>query len=192
MSMTGEQAYALLKKYVKDSLAGAGALKGEDGKSAYELAVAAGFTGTLEEWLLQLQGEDGKTAYELAVELGFIGTEEEWLASLKGKDGGAGFDFVQSEPSDTWRIAHYLGNQYPVVVCVDEDGNTIVGDVEYLSEDTTIVRFCTPVSGRAHLSQSGGGGTPSGEIYLKVLVMDRYEYDALPEKDPNTFYMIRG
>ena len=29
----------------------------------------------------------GKSAYEIAVEYGFTGTEEEWLASLKGKDG---------------------------------------------------------------------------------------------------------
>ncbi len=32
-------------------------------------------------------GLDGKSAYEIAVEHGFSGTEEEWLASLHGKDG---------------------------------------------------------------------------------------------------------
>lgn len=30
-----------------------------------------------------LKGEDGKSAYEIAVEHGFEGTEEEWLESLK-------------------------------------------------------------------------------------------------------------
>lgn len=34
-----------------------------------------------------VQGEDGKSAYEVAVEQGYVGTEEEWLASLKGDDG---------------------------------------------------------------------------------------------------------
>lgn len=34
-----------------------------------------------------LSGQDGKSAYEIAVENGFVGTEEEWLASLKGADG---------------------------------------------------------------------------------------------------------
>ena len=58
--MTGDQAYTVLKRLIKSTLAGAGALKGEDGKSAYQIAV----------------------------ELGFVGTEEEWIASLKGKDGG--------------------------------------------------------------------------------------------------------
>jgi hypothetical protein len=38
--------YALCKKYVKASLAGAGALKGEDGKSAYEIAVQNGYSGS--------------------------------------------------------------------------------------------------------------------------------------------------
>lgn len=32
-------------------------------------------------------GNDGKSAYELAIEGGYSGTEEEWLDSLKGKDG---------------------------------------------------------------------------------------------------------
>ena len=32
-------------------------------------------------------GNDGASAYEIAVEYGFKGTEEEWLESLHGKDG---------------------------------------------------------------------------------------------------------
>ena len=49
--------YALLKKYVETSLEGAGALKGKDGKSAYEIAVEHGYAGTEEEWVDSLQGE---------------------------------------------------------------------------------------------------------------------------------------
>lgn len=37
-------------------------------------------------------GRDGKSAYEIAVENGFTGTVEEWLASLKGQDGANGRD----------------------------------------------------------------------------------------------------
>ncbi len=36
-----------------------------------------------------LPGRDGKSAYQLAVEHGFSGTEQEWLASLKGDSGGS-------------------------------------------------------------------------------------------------------
>ena len=53
--------YALLKKYVQSSLAGAGALKGEEGKSAYQLAQKNGFSGTEQEWLNSLKGEAGQT-----------------------------------------------------------------------------------------------------------------------------------
>ena len=55
--------YALLKKYVQASLAGAGALKGDEGKSAYEVAQANGFTGSEIEWLTSLKGDAGQTPY---------------------------------------------------------------------------------------------------------------------------------
>ena len=60
---------------------------GVAGKSAYQLAVDNGYTGTLDEWLLSLVGSNGKSAYELAVEKGYTGTESEWLDSLIGTDG---------------------------------------------------------------------------------------------------------
>ena len=72
---------------------------GLNGKSAYEIAVDNGYTGTEAEWLASLIGEagangdignNGKSAYELAVENGFTGTEEQWLATLIGPEGAAG------------------------------------------------------------------------------------------------------
>lgn len=76
--------------------------QGEDGRSAYEIAVANGFRGTEEEWLLSLRGRDGAkgrdgasgapgpqgytglSAYQIAQLDGFTGTEEQWLESLVG------------------------------------------------------------------------------------------------------------
>ncbi len=55
--------YALLKKYVQASLQGAGALQGNDGKSAYEVAQQNGFIGSETEWLDSLKGDAGKTPY---------------------------------------------------------------------------------------------------------------------------------
>lgn len=43
----------------KDGLNGVDGKDGTDGKSAYELAVDNGYTGTLAEWLLSLKGEKG-------------------------------------------------------------------------------------------------------------------------------------
>lgn len=40
-----------------------------------------------EGYIPALKGEDGKSAYEIAVDDGFIGTEEEWLESLVGASG---------------------------------------------------------------------------------------------------------
>lgn len=71
---------------------------GEDGKSAYELAVENGFNGSLSEWLESLKGapgtngNDGKSAYELAVDGGYDGTQSQWLDSLKGEPGANGSD----------------------------------------------------------------------------------------------------
>lgn len=82
---------------------------GQPGKSAYELAVDQGFSGTESQWLESLKkgpagpqgqpgkdgkngidGKDGKSAYELAKEQGFAGTESEWLKSLVGPEGHQG------------------------------------------------------------------------------------------------------
>ena len=73
--------------------------RGQDGKSAYQIAVANGYTGDEEQWLASLKGRDGErgrdgrnglSAYELAEgELQF-GTVGKWLASLKGAKGDKG------------------------------------------------------------------------------------------------------
>ena len=66
---------------------------GPAGPSAYEVAVAEGFTGSEAEWLESLEGADstvpgpeGPSAYDVAVAAGFIGDEAAWLASLHGAD----------------------------------------------------------------------------------------------------------
>ena len=55
--------YALCKKYIKASLAGAGALKGDPGKSAYEIAVENGYSGSEAQWIASLTGLPGETPY---------------------------------------------------------------------------------------------------------------------------------
>jgi len=68
---------------------------GTNGLSAYQLAVASGYPGTLTQWLTSLastvpgpagtngtNGTDGLSAYQVAVANGFVGTEAEWLTSL--------------------------------------------------------------------------------------------------------------
>ena len=77
-------------------------LRGKDGKSAYEIAVKHGYTGTEEEWAKGLTpnggaggGGNGKSAYELAVENGYQGSVQEWLKSLVGKDGADAYEVAK-------------------------------------------------------------------------------------------------
>jgi hypothetical protein len=82
-------------------------LKGDTGDSAYDIAVAGGFSGTKPQWLVSLVGKSayqswkdqgntgteaefaaslvGKTAYQIWLGQGNSGTEAEWLLTLVGK-----------------------------------------------------------------------------------------------------------
>lgn len=55
------------------------ALADLNGKSAYDVAVKLGFSGSESQWIASLTG---KSAYQSAVENGFVGTEADWIASL--------------------------------------------------------------------------------------------------------------
>lgn len=51
--------------------------------TAYEIAVANGYTGTKAQWSTSIKGSDGKSAYQIAVANGYTGTEEEWISKLQ-------------------------------------------------------------------------------------------------------------
>lgn len=51
----------------------------KNGLSAYEIAQAYGYEGSVQDWLTSL---NGKSAYEIAKESGYTGTESEFSASL--------------------------------------------------------------------------------------------------------------
>lgn len=70
--------YALAKKYVDATLNGMGALQGQPGESAYNIAVKYGYKGTEQEWLKSLIGAPGHTPY--------IGENLHWF--INGVDTG--------------------------------------------------------------------------------------------------------
>ena len=84
-----------LEQKMPERLFMADMLKGEDGKSAYQIWLDAGNKGTEEEFLESLKGYtpqkdvdyfDGKSAYEIWLANGNTGSESEFLESLKGDD----------------------------------------------------------------------------------------------------------
>lgn len=56
VDMSGDEALILSKKYTEKVVEGHGFIQG---KSAYEIAVENGYTGTEQEWLDSLEGEEG-------------------------------------------------------------------------------------------------------------------------------------
>ena len=62
----------MCKKYIQTAISKAG-LKGEDGKSAYEIAVEHGYSGSETEWIASLAGLPGETPYIGANGNWFIG-----------------------------------------------------------------------------------------------------------------------
>jgi hypothetical protein len=100
-------------------------------------------------------GQDGASAYSLAVSNGFLGTEQEWLASLVGPQGPSGtdgfFEFDKVEPDDVWIITHNLGFR-PNITVFDLDGAVVHGDIIHINSNVVSIDFGTPVAGSAYLS----------------------------------------
>lgn len=98
--------YALAKKYIQTSLAGAGALKGEDGASAYEIAIRNGYSGSEAEWIASLAGTPGETPY--------IGANGNWFIGAVDTEVKAGGITSYNDLTDKPTL----------------NGDTIEGDIE--------------------------------------------------------------
>ncbi len=97
--------------------------KPKDGKSAYELWLEQGHSGTIEDFLNSLIGDPGKSAYEIWLSLDHEGTVVDFIDYIKGQSAyelwiqeghsGTEQDFLDSliGPSayDVWISAGYSG-----------------------------------------------------------------------------------
>ena len=66
-------------------------------------------------------------------------------------EGDLNFTYDQPTPSDEWTITHNLG-KFPSVSVTDSGGNQWQTAVEYVNENTCIVRFSAAFSGKAYLN----------------------------------------
>lgn len=73
------------------------------------------------------------------------------LKSIRGLQTTDTFVFVQSAAASTWTITHNMGKK-PSVTVVDSADNQVVGDVEYIDNNTLTVTFCGSFSGKAYLN----------------------------------------
>lgn len=64
------------------------------------------------------------------------------------------FVYIQTEVSDFWTINHNMG-KYPSITIIGEFDNgkeNVLGDIEYLTEDTLTIQFDEPIIGTAYLN----------------------------------------
>lgn len=106
--------YALAKKYVDATLNGMGALQGQPGESAYDIAVKYGYKGTEQEWLKSLIGAPGQTPY--------IGENLHWF--INGVDTG---------------VAAQVGDYNLLINKPTFNGQTLEGNVSMSIKDINVV-----------------------------------------------------
>ena len=88
------------------------------------------------------KGADGKSAYEVALANGYTGTQAQWLASLKGADGAPGKDGQTWQPyiadDKHWHIRLINSVDMPAVVGVitQGDANDLTMDDSYRIDGT--------------------------------------------------------
>ena len=113
-------------------------------------------------------GPNGKTAYQVWLEEGHTGSESDFFAFLKGVKGDKGdkggqgdrglpgaasptYVHDQTMPLNVWVIDHSL-SKFPSVTCMDSAGDEIEGILSYDSLDRVTVTFGAATGGKAYLN----------------------------------------
>lgn len=78
----------------------------------------------------------------------FVTKAQEILDDLKIYGSDKYYMFVQSVASDTWTITHNL-KKYPSVTITDSAGTVVEGEVNYLDENTVMIKFNGSFAGKA-------------------------------------------
>lgn len=110
-------------------------------------------------------GPNGKTAYQVWLEEGHTGSESDFFSFLKGAKGDKGdqgdrglpgaasptYVHDQAVPLDVWVIDHPL-SKFPSVTYMDSAGDEIDGILSYDSLDRVTVTFGAATGGKAYLN----------------------------------------
>ena len=87
----------------------------------------------------EFNGENGKSAYQIAVDNGFIGTEAEWLVSLRGADGKDGMqpDWNQNDETASDYVKNrpfYTGDPVEAVLVEESSISFVEANGMYMAE----------------------------------------------------------
>ncbi|UIY44150.1 hypothetical protein [Methylobacterium radiotolerans] len=130
---------------------------GPPGASAFALAVLAGFTGSLQDYLASLKGEkgeggqrgsDGASAFQQAVAAGFKGDLDDWLSSLKGDPGLVRSIAGVSKPDLSLSDIGAAAVSYKPIL--DQDYFCLVSDVYVAMKALTVPRSIWLPSAKAY------------------------------------------
>jgi len=138
--------------------------QGPDGKSAYELAVEAGFTGTSAEWLDSLvgpsgaQGPSGASGFSPTVSTATIASGTR--VTITDLTGSHSFDVMNGEQGPQGPSGEsYTGSLMPLIgdngITVTSNAGNAVVEISSVAHDNTISGLGTPSS---PLGVIGGGG----------------------------------
>lgn len=131
------------KNEIVVNILGAGP-KGKEGLSAYEVWIAEGNKGTVDDFF---QSIFGGALHADAV----VTTEDKQFISEVDKLKIAGYIHDQIQSSSVWIVNHTL-DKFPSVTVVDTGGSTVVGDVEYVTKSQLTILFNHEFSGKAYLN----------------------------------------
>ena len=118
-------------------------------------------------------GEDGLSAYEIAVQNGFVGTEAEWLASLVGADGAPGADGQDGTNgtdgadglSINWQGTYSAATAYVVNDAVEYNGSSYICIAPTTGNDPTNATYWNLMAQKG-ADGSGGTGSDTPELHL--------------------------
>lgn len=92
-------------------------------------------------------GNNGASAYDIAVANGFVGTEQQWLDSLKATDNN--FIWNQSVATSTWNIPYNSSYGIPIVTILDSTGREVFCNISYPSAGQIVVQASAAFAGVA-------------------------------------------
>ncbi|MCG7503129.1 hypothetical protein MHM83_14750, partial [Tenacibaculum sp. Mcav3-52] len=147
---------------------GAAGTNGVDGKSAYQVWLDAGNSGTEADFITSLKGNtgaagtngvDGKSAYQVWLDAGNSGTETDFILSLKGDTGAAGTNGTNGADGKSayqvWLDAGNSGTEADFIL-------SLKGDTGAAGQDTTLSGVGNPngtvtgVAGQVYTDTASG------------------------------------